>query len=150
MKRMEEKGFSPAAVSRMLGLSRATFSKTLKGNQNPRPVTLQAFRRIVEDHCGEHPRDTSLRKNDVHENLNFLEKHAPQSYAAVKATINALMESAVNASPKTAEVSPEVATALGAAEAAKKLAQELPPTQTTPAPNARKRRRGGDAPPGKK
>lgn len=150
MKRMEDKGYKPADIARLLHVSKASVSKTLSGKQNPRPGTLQAFRRIVEDHCGEHPRDTTLRKNDVNEQLQFLKEHAPQSFAAVKATINALVDSAVNASPKKEEASRVAAAATALVDTAKKLAQESLRKRPTPAPSARKSSRGDGVPPERK
>lgn len=98
--------------------------------------------------------DLARQEDSFTSQLQFLKDGDPVKKKVVAKSLVAVIEERArrkSSSPTTGGgVSPEVATALGSAGAAQKLAQELPLTQAEHGTTGRKQRPDGGAPKGKK
>jgi transcriptional regulator with XRE-family HTH domain len=121
MERLGVKGFRPADAARLLKVSKASVSKILSGEQTPREPTLDSFRRIVAEQCGENPPPVppGPRENRLLDRIAFLKENDPASHAVIEQVAGALYDKAVS----SARLSAETETALSHAAAARKLAQ---------------------------
>ena len=85
---MENAGFRPADVARLLNKSPGAISQYKSGFTNPSETVVQLLRRVVQEKLS--PREGVSTPAELQNKLTELSDHDPAGFAAAQATIEAL------------------------------------------------------------
>jgi transcriptional regulator with XRE-family HTH domain len=136
LEKLKKLGCSQADVAREIHVSRQAISMYIKGTSGPSPRTLAGMRTLldrleIEKSAGEKTLERRYGSLDeLHQQLEFLERHDPSSFEAARAAIGAFYRNVSSKSLSSAEEQ-----ALAAASSAKNLALKSERKQKAESPS---------------